>query len=628
MRLTIIVLILTILLSLLHLASKDALTQPIMLVILDFIVVTLVMVFTRTITIAVTLTPYLLEALRIANSMPSSISILSPSLESNFQILLAIIIVPLLVFSLLIILYILSRKSSLKDSRLYRNLKTYYEELLGNIYSERDSNYLLLYSTVALIYSLILYTFSYKYDKSISAILQFFFIANTSLGAIFLALALRNTLNVKEAILNVSILLSLPLGLAPLFTKIEEDYPEIRRFLVKCEKKPLIGVIEAAVDITPLSIHSIERLNSNSYEGKWRLAATPKIGYCIDLTETNTPHIAITGSTGSGKTSLAAQIAKSIITNSKGRKIIIIDPHGEYRTRLGNCCKLEEILVSDRMLLTPINETPIERANEVIELVKQFFNIGQVQEYLLYEALIGAYEEKGYNLYRKYMLGEETPIIDIADVIEALRKLSKTLYHMNASAVTLIRYLERLSGGLKEYNISYHRGEDLAKMLSKQEEEIIIANMASLRTNYQKIIAAEILLRILYYISPTLKGKTPLTILVDEAHLFLPKSRREPVLLKIVRELRKYNISVIVVTQNITDLHEEVLNNVGFFFSLRVVEESNLTKTARILSGYMERERLTAIEKILSSLPVGYTLARDVRLSEPILIRVRQKREK
>ena len=79
-----------------------------------------------------------------------------------------------------------------------------------------------------------------------------------------------------------------------------------------------------------------------------RLAAAEEVPVCLDAGRLVIRHAAIVGSTGSGKTSTVATLLQRFACGGwPSANIVVIDPHGEYASALGNDAAVTSVLADD-----------------------------------------------------------------------------------------------------------------------------------------------------------------------------------------------------------------------------------------------------------------------------------------
>jgi hypothetical protein len=119
-------------------------------------------------------------------------------------------------------------------------------------------------------------------------------------------------------------------------------------------------------------------------------------------------------------------------------------------------------------------------------------------------------------------------------------------------------------------------------------------------------------------------GKTadephPLTIVIEEAHKFLdPQRSRHTIFGTIARELRKYNVTLLVVDQRPSGIDEEVMSQIGTRISCLLDNEADIRAVFSGVSGATTlREVLARLDTRQQALILGHAVPM------PVVIRVR-----
>ncbi len=505
-----------------------------------------------------------------------------------------------------------ARKGFILDHRLLASIAYSFRMLMDNRSCVHANPFLAYYAIAVLAYSLTIFAIFESHLSFINAneAICITYLLNTVIGfTLSFPLLLYSFTRISIA-LNFVALATAPFSPGPLLARLLEYDLRVANAYTLCFNHS-IGTIEAILQRHPVAKHKY------GSDLEWGFQSLEKIPYCINFSSASSPHILVTGSTGSGKTTLAAKIIDYLSRTLSNVSFIIIDPHGEYRYLLKRA-KVYQFKSTNRILLLPINETPRDRAYEIVDIVKHLFHIGPIQQHALFEAISGAYSSRAIDIDRP--VGEPSSINapTLRDVIEELGKLVN--YYPVDAILSLQRHLELLGLGEEDKDTSL----PLIDAMTQSDNGIVVADLSQLRTEQRKYVAAETIMRLIYYSSSQLNKGKKLVLVVDEAHLFAQRGTSTPILAKIVRELRKYGVILLAVTQNIVDLHEEIINNIGFFFSLRTVDAKNRFESARILSGYSETERIKAVERALSSLDQGYAVVKDPYTVDPIIVRLKE----
>lgn len=276
-------------------------------------------------------------------------------------------------------------------------------------------------------------------------------------------------------------------------------------------------------------------------------------------------HMVIVGMSGSGK----SYLAKSIVKQLSGKiPILIVDPHGEYvslvRELGGNVLTPYENPVNP---LETLGKPKNIRAEEVSDMIRRAFKLGNVQKYVLYNLILDTYVR----------LGDNVPTFN--DVYETLINYIKTGlgvregYFSRETLNSLLPYIELLRG---PYLTSTALGiRDLFTAIS-------VIDLSMTDSEFLRSIYIETLLQLIdSYVRTSSK---PLIIVIDEAHRFLG-GKTAPLLSRLVMEGRKFGLSLVVITQQPLDLDPSIIANSAFIVSFTIQEADNLNYMVRVLSG-------------------------------------------
>jgi len=346
---------------------------------------------------------------------------------------------------------------------------------------------------------------------------------------------------------------------------------------------------------------------------RWWWAYTPfKITYRHNILEDPNQHIAIFGTSGSGKSTLAATILLQLCHNFN-IKFIVIDPHGEYKNLIKGVDY--KIVDASKTAFNPLvlvtGETPAERAEQIVDVIRTLYRIGPLQASILEEAILDAYALYGLEPYTPYT-GEKISFPQPNDIVKILTK------HYNSKHASVHSLLKYVKGLLFHGSSSI----DINLLLS----ENVVLDLHRLPTPTHQMFYVESVARLLVEASRR-EGKTNKlrrVIVIDEAHIFLPRlTRRESPLSRLFVELRKYGVIGILVTQNPLDIDERVLVNTSLKISLALNEPKALNYIARVLAGFEIEDRVEALKAMLASLPRGYAIVKPSTLTSPLLIRLK-----
>ncbi len=280
-------------------------------------------------------------------------------------------------------------------------------------------------------------------------------------------------------------------------------------------------------------------------------------------------HIAIVGITGSGKSYLVKTFLTraALIWNSNA---IILDWTGEYnkwvRQAGGTVISLGKESLN---LLDLAGLTVAERSKQIMsafEIMLDLNNFPQ-ERYDIEEALDEVYEKK-----------RNPTLVDLVNVLEQDKK--------KRAARLLRRFLVEGS--------DFFARESSLEMGKLSNSGLVCIDLHSLPTEEMRSLTG---LTILQFLKERMRRETlseekgiRLFVVVDEAWKIAGDDRSD--VITIVREGRKYNFSLIVASQNPTDMHKTIISNVGTMFILRLVlrEYKDYVRNSLGYSPYIDNE--------------------------------------
>lgn len=313
-------------------------------------------------------------------------------------------------------------------------------------------------------------------------------------------------------------------------------------------------------------------------------------------------HIAVLGSTGSGKSFTVSSILQKV-QHLENTHIIILDLHGEYGAafqNIGNIIKLEELeLPYWLMNFEEIQETFIDE-NE------QYVNN---QMMILKEAIMDSKKAKNPTL--KDILTIDTPVyFDFLDVRVRMQSLDteRTLGGKEGPFYgQFTRFLVRLDSKLndKRYEFlfkprSFKTSDALPALMSKllgleNNKTITVIDMSAVPFDVANVLVS-LLGRIIFDFNVWNNNRKdfPILIVFEEAHAYLSpslgsrgRSARKTVE-RIAKEGRKYGVSCMIVSQRPAEISETVLAQCNNFVTLRLINPHDQNYIRKLVPEAME----------------------------------------
>lgn len=353
-------------------------------------------------------------------------------------------------------------------------------------------------------------------------------------------------------------------------------------------------------------------------------------------------HAAILGSTGSGKSYAVALILERA-SKLKYPNIIVFDMHGEYSpltykskggfaeqfkiagpgdiTNSGrNLIFLPYWLLNrDEMLSMILDRSDQNAPNQASRFT---LHVSELKQTTL--------TNEGKNEILKTFTVDSPIPYRILDLIELLNKDNTELVPGARQSTTkqgqwtnkLTRFISRLDAKIKDRRYGFmfmppeetHSYSWLAQQMqhlltSKDGNGIKIIDFSEVPSDILPIVSgtfARLIYDVQFWLAPD--KRTPINILCDEAHLYLPIKDDANVVQKqalmsferIAKEGRKYGVSLLVVSQRPSDVSKTILSQCNNFLSLRLTNDTDQSVIKRLMP-----ESLAGLTDILPLLDTG-----------------------
>ncbi|MCH8989316.1 MAG: ATP-binding protein [Chloroflexi bacterium] len=357
---------------------------------------------------------------------------------------------------------------------------------------------------------------------------------------------------------------------------------------------------------------------------------------CLDLGELVKRSMGVFGKSGTGKTFLTRLLLVGILQSGQASSLIF-DMHSEYGwqgqdTDKGVTVKgLKQLFGAKVSTFTLDEEHSRRRGVSTDETVQLGFNHIEPEDVeLLRESLnlSDVAASAAYNLREKY--GEESwlkefldagrsgSLLELADELQVNAGALRALYNRMGrftrhgfmvehsrvdTAARIIEHLERGQHVVLEFG---RYGDDEAAY-------ILVSNLLTRRIHRKYVEAKESAM------GGVGKEPRPLVIVIEEAHKFLnTKVASQTIFGIIARELRKYNVTLMVIDQRPSGIDPEVLSQVGTRFSCLLDNERDIDAVLSGTSGSRQlRSVLARLESKQQALIFGHALPL------PVVVRIR-----
>ncbi|UPG94356.1 ATP-binding protein [Luteibacter aegosomatissinici] len=353
-------------------------------------------------------------------------------------------------------------------------------------------------------------------------------------------------------------------------------------------------------------------------------------------------HAAILGSTGSGKSWAVALILEKA-ARLKYPNIVVLDMHGEY-TPLAHSDKP----IARRFRIAGPGDIGKD-ADDVIFLPYWLLNRDEMLSMILDRSDQNApnqasrftshvrklkgdtlAKEKREDVLRTFTVDSPIPY-DIRELVALLTKdntekgVGKTNQPVKGEwEDKLTRFISRLEAKLEDRRYGfmfappgrvneYEWLSDVAKMLLTSEPRgIKVIDFSEVPSDVLPVVTgtfARLLYDIQFWMQPS--ARTPVTLLCDEAHLYLPtrddadvvQRQALQVFERIAKEGRKYGFSLLVVSQRPSDVSRTILSQCNNFLSLRLTNDTDQAVIKRLMP-----DSLAGLTSFLPLLDTGEAL--------------------
>lgn len=353
-------------------------------------------------------------------------------------------------------------------------------------------------------------------------------------------------------------------------------------------------------------------------------------------------HAAILGSTGSGKSYAVALILERA-SKLKYPNIIVLDMHGEYSPLAdkANGGFAEQFKIAGPGDLTTSNSKIIFlpywllNRDEMLSMILDRSDQNapnQASRFTLHVSGLkqATLTKEGKNEILKTFTVDSPIPYNINDLIDLLTKDNNEIVPGARQSTTkqgqwtnkLTRFISRLEAKIKDRRYGFMFMPPCAvqsySWLSQQMQRLLTSNhgngikiidFSEVPSDVLPIVTgtfARLIYNVQFWITPS--KRTPINILCDEAHLYLPikddaNTTQKQALMsfeRIAKEGRKYGVSLLVVSQRPSDVSKTILSQCNNFLTLRLTNEADQSVVKRLMP-----ESLAGITDILPLLDTG-----------------------
>lgn len=330
----------------------------------------------------------------------------------------------------------------------------------------------------------------------------------------------------------------------------------------------------------------------------------------LNLTELFQKHVAILGTSGSGKSYAATGLIEELLDrpNGAGRlAIVAIDPHGDYAA------------LGDKRINPQYADKTMVIDGAKVRLAARRLNPGLLRELLPELSGVGLRELEGVLMKVRTKARAEQRGYDLKEIYQALlgSDIKDNVKGPLVAALMDLRRLRLFSA------VDYPSLKDMV-----QPGKLVVFDLSSVDDARRKQVIAAVAARRLFKLRQEEKIP-PYLLLVEEAHNFAPERAQKGtaiakgIIEKMAREGRKFGASVCLVSQRPVHLSTTVLANANSFIIFRITNPYDLQHIG---------ESCEAIDKgtldQLTTLKVGECILLGECVNAPCFVRVRERKSR
>ena len=384
----------------------------------------------------------------------------------------------------------------------------------------------------------------------------------------------------------------------------------------------------------------LARIFSHGHISIGRLLARESVEVKLDANRLVSRHFAVLAVTGAGKSNTIAVLTKELVSKVNAT-VVILDPHGEYRTlswpgarvnpikasidpakirlsELATLLGIAENASLQRRFLGLVYRTVKAEARNAGRVIGGLDFIYAMEDKI--EEWIRAYENTEDKVIYYYdEKGNEVPRKIAAKDLDSLIRLKDYLGELRANFGEFISPVNVLSevkpGRVNVIDLSGMEEEQMIALAS-----FVLRGILKNRVEYVKGVRTgdKALIREVSERYPALTK--PVLIIVEEAHIFAPRGEKNQATIwlgKIAREGRKFGVGLGIVSQRPKKLDDDVLSQTNTKIILKLVEPND--------QRYVQQASEQISEDLLSdiaALGIGEAVIVGTAMALPAMVKI------
>ena len=421
--------------------------------------------------------------------------------------------------------------------------------------------------------------------------------------------------------------------------------------------------VEPAKDDEILRIYSQSTKENEKFEFS-SLSTNKKIRIPINGNKFFNKHIAIVGSTGSGKSHTVTKIIQNAIEGKNGAfelnnsHIIIFDLHSEYKSAFpkANVIGIENLTLPYWLLTSEEleelfidteandhNQRNVFKEAVISDRKNNFTGDATAKSKIHYDSPLLF----DINEVLRFAQGKNEEVIDTGEVYASGAKQGKPKTTQGSLYGKLTNYVSRLENKINDKRLDFLLGDRSKTITFEETIKQLIGDLDDKRTNVTILdlsgipfevlnITVSLISRIIfeygyYYKRIRIKNNpkeiinndTPFLLVYEEAHKYVPKSdltkyrASKTSIERIAKEGRKYGVTLLLASQRPSEISETIFSQCNNFIAMRLTNPRDQEYVKKLLP-----DTLGSLTNKLPSLQAGEALLIGEAIILPSIIKI------
>jgi len=421
--------------------------------------------------------------------------------------------------------------------------------------------------------------------------------------------------------------------------------------------------VEPAKESEILSIFSQSTEEVEKFEFS-SLSSNSRIRVPVNGNKFFNKHIAIVGSTGSGKSHTVAKIIQRAVAEKDGdfslnnSHIIIFDIHSEYKSAFPEANnlgiadlilpywlltseELEELFIDTEA--NDHNQRNVFKEAVIKDRIAKFTGDETDKSKIHYDSPLLF----DINEILKYAISKNGEIVDTGEVYASGAKKGQAKTTQGSLYGKLTNYVSRLENKLNDKRLEFLLGENSKNITFEETIKQLIGQNTNPKSNVTILdlsgvpfevlsITVSLISRIIFeygYYYKRLRTKkdpyelinndTPFLLVYEEAHKYVPKSdlvkfrASKNSIERIAKEGRKYGVTLLLASQRPSELSETIFSQCNNFIAMRLTNPTDQNYVKRLLP-----DTLGNLTEKLPSLQAGEALLIGESVVLPSIVKI------